>query len=225
LVANGRRSADDGTMTDRELSEAESWDARYAESDRIWSGEPNATLLRHTADLTPGSALDLGCGEGGDAVWLARQGWHVTATDISRVALDRAARHAAEAGVAERIDFQHHDLGVSFPAGEFDLVSAHFLHSWGDMPRERILRTAAGAVAPGGVLLVVGHAGFPHWEQHHHHDVQLPTPQEVVDALELPAGRWQVLVSEEHERMQARPDGEQGIRTDNTVKVRRLDLG
>jgi SAM-dependent methyltransferase len=214
-------------MTDETMSEAEAWDARYNESERIWSGEPNATLVQEAADLKPGTALDLGSGEGGDAIWLARQGWHVTATDISRVALDRAARHAAEAGVAGNIDFQQHDLGASFPDGQFDLVSAHFLHSWGDMPRERILRRAATAVAPGGVLLIVGHSGIPHWAQHdnHDHDVHLPTPQEVVDSLDLPHGQWEVLVSEEHERTQKRPDGQPDTRTDNTVKIRRLDVG
>ena len=212
-------------MTDDTMSEAEAWDARYNESDRIWSGEPNATLVRETAELSPGTALDLGSGEGGDAIRLARQGWQVTATDISRVALDRAARHAAEAGVAENIDFQQHDLGMSFPDGQFDLVSAHFLHSWGDLPRERILRRAAAAVAPGGVLLIVGHSGVPHWVRHdHQHDVHLPTPQEVVDSLELTDGQWEVLVSEEHERTQKRPDGQLDTRTDNTVKIRRLDV-
>lgn len=214
-------------MTDETMSEAEAWDARYNESDQIWSGEPNATLVQETADLEPGTALDLGSGEGGDAIWLARQGWQVTATDISRVALGRAARHAAEAGVADAIDFQQHDLGVSFPDGQFDLVSAHFLHSWGDMPREQILRRAAAAVAPGGVLLIVGHSGIPHWVQHdhHHHDAHLPTPQEVVDSLELADGQWEVLVSAEHERTQKRPDGQPGTRTDNTVKIRRLHVG
>lgn len=147
--------------TDSTRTDAEMWDDRYRESDRIWSGNPNVVLVREVEGLTPGRALDLGCGEGADAVWLARWGWKVTATDISRVALERAAVHAAEADVADRIDWQWHDLGASFPEGEYDLVSAQFLHSMGDLPRERILRRAALAVAPGGVLLVVGHAGLP----------------------------------------------------------------
>ncbi|MDX6349032.1 MAG: hypothetical protein QOF84_3822, partial [Streptomyces sp.] len=91
------------------------WDDRYAQNQRMWSGAPNAALVREVSDLAPGTALDLGCGEGGDAIWLARRGWRVTATDISGIALDRAAGHAAAAGVADRIDWQRHDLAESFP--------------------------------------------------------------------------------------------------------------
>lgn len=168
-------------------SDAEMWDDRYRESHRIWSGKPNTVLVREVEDLAPGRALDLGCGEGADAVWLAGRGWQVTATDISRVALGRAAEHAAEAGVADRVDWQFHDLGATFPEGAYDLVSAQFLHSMGDLPRERILHRAARAVAPGGVLLIVGHAGFPAWDDRHA-DMKLPTPDEVLASLELPEG-------------------------------------
>jgi SAM-dependent methyltransferase len=198
--------------------DAEVWDARYRESDQIWSGNPNDALVREISPLTPGSALDLGCGEGADAIWLAERGWHVTAADISAVALERAERHAARAGVV--VDWQRHDLGTSFPAGTFDLVCAQFLYSPGDMPRERILRTAAAAVAPGGVLLIVGHAGFPPWEHDHPH-VDLPTPQEVLESLRLPEGQWEVERSEEHPRTQVAPDGSTATRTDNTLRVRR----
>ncbi|MFE3250125.1 class I SAM-dependent methyltransferase [Streptomyces sp. NPDC059209] len=201
----------------------EFWDSRYGESDRIWSGDPNTVLVREVTALKPGRALDLGCGEGADSIWLAGRGWRVTAVDISGVALARAERHAAtaDAGVADRIDWQRHDLAVSFPAGTFDLVSAQFLHSPGDMPRERILRNAAAAVAPGGVLLIVGHAGLPSWEANPHPEVHLPTPAEVLESLEPADGEWEVLLSEEHERIQTRPDGQPGTRTDNALKLRR----
>lgn len=202
-------------------TDAELWDDRYRESDRIWSGNPNTVLVREVEGLKPGRALDLGCGEGADAVWLARWGWRVTATDISRVALERAAVHAAEAGVSDRVDWQWHDLGATFPEGEYDLVSAQFLHSMGDLPREEILRRAARAVAPGGVLLIVGHAGFPHWEQNPDPSVRFPTPDEVLASLELPDGAWDVLLSDEHERVQNDPDGNPTTRTDNALKVRR----
>uniref|UniRef100_A0AAU3GVZ4 Methyltransferase domain-containing protein n=1 Tax=Streptomyces sp. NBC_01401 TaxID=2903854 RepID=A0AAU3GVZ4_9ACTN len=206
--------------TDSTRTDAEMWDDRYRESDRIWSGNPNVVLVREVEGIEPGRALDLGCGEGADAVWLARSGWRVTATDISRVALERAAVHAADAGVADRTDWQWHDLGASFPEGEYDLVSAQFLHSMGDLPREQILRRAAAAVAPGGVLLIVGHAGFPSWE-HDHPDMHLPTTDEVLASLELPEGEWEVLLSEEHERIQNDPDGNPTTRTDNALKLRR----
>jgi SAM-dependent methyltransferase len=203
-------------------SDEEIWDERYRESDRIWSGNPNDALVREVADLKPGSALDLGCGEGADAIWLAHRGWRVTAVDISGVALERAARHAAAENVADRIDWQRHDLGTEFPTGDFDLVSAHFLHSMVDMPREQILRAAAGAVAHGGVLLVVGHSGFPPWEHNPHPELHFPTPQEVLADLDLAEGQWEVQVCAEHERTQAAPDGRTITRTDNTLKVRRV---
>ena len=203
-------------------STQEHWDAFYGAGERIWSGEPNVVLVREAAGLPPGRALDLGCGEGADAVWLARQGWRVTATDVSRVALDRAAGHAAAAGVGDRIDWQRHDLAASFPAGVFDLVSVQFLHSSVDLPRDRILRTASAAVAPGGVLLIVGHAGHAPWEDHADHQVHLPTPEEVLASLDLPEGHWEVLLSGEHPRTQTGPDGQPVARTDNVLELRRL---
>ncbi|MDQ3579172.1 MAG: methyltransferase domain-containing protein [Actinomycetota bacterium] len=196
----------------------EYWDTRYAKTDQMWSGEPNATLVRETADLPPGTALDVGCGEGADAIWLARRGWNVTAVDVSQVALDRAAELAA--GVEVR--WLRLDLATSFPDGTFDLVSAHFLHSEVELPREEILRAAASAVAPGGVLLIVGHAGFPPGEHGHHHEMGFPTPAEVLAGLDLPDGQWEPLLSAEHERVQVMPDGHEGKHTDNTLKIRRL---
>ncbi|GAA2208842.1 NAD(P)/FAD-dependent oxidoreductase [Nonomuraea monospora] len=203
------------------LTEEEAWDGRYRQSERIWSGAPNAVLVQEVSELPPGRALDLGSGEGGDAIWLAAKGWQVTAVDISGVALRRAARHAEEAGVGERVDWQRHDLGASFPEGVYDLVSACYLHSAGDMPREKILRRAAAAVAPGGVLLVAGHAGWPAWQQHEHSDVHFPTPREVLDSLEPGEGEWEVLRCEEFERTQKGPDGEPTTRTDNVLTIRR----
>ncbi|GAA4397454.1 hypothetical protein GCM10023088_80690 [Actinomadura verrucosospora] len=197
------------------------WDSRYAEHHHMWSGEPNAVLVQEAADLEPGTALDLGCGEGADAVWLARRGWRVTAVDISGVALERAAGHAEEAGVADRVDWQRRDLAVSFPEGSYDLVSAQFLHSPADMPREEVLRAAAAAVAPGGILLVAGHAGPPPWDPDAHPGVHLPTPDEVFESLALPEGDWEVLRSDEHERVQTAPDGRTMTRTDNALKLRR----
>ncbi|MFE2287010.1 class I SAM-dependent methyltransferase [Streptomyces sp. NPDC059443] len=199
----------------------EYWDTRYRESEKVWSGDANAVLAREAEGLAPGRALDLGCGEGGDAVWLARRGWHVTGTDISGVALERAAVHAADAGVDDRTEWERHDLAESFPAGEYDLVSACFLHTFGEFPRERILRRASAAVAPGGILLVVGHAGWASWQEDRP-EVDFPTAEEVVAQLELAAGAWEVLLAEEHVRVQNRPDGRPGTRTDNVVKVLRL---
>lgn len=210
-----------GQAPEADIVGEEYWDSRYRESGKVWSGDANAVLAREAEGLAPGRALDLGCGEGGDAVWLARKGWHVTGTDISGVALERATAHAADAGVADLTEWQRHDLAESFPAGRYDLVSACFLHTFGEFPRERILRRAAAAVAPGGILLVVGHAGWAPWQEDRP-KVAFPTPDEVVAQLELPAGAWEVLLAEEHVRVQNQPDGRPGTRTDNAVKVRRL---
>ncbi|MEU6737430.1 class I SAM-dependent methyltransferase [Streptomyces physcomitrii] len=213
----GSAAPDPAPVTDEEL-----WDSRYAGSTRVWSGLPNHALVRETEQLAPGRALDLGCGEGADAIWLARRGWQVTAADVSRVALDRGAAHAAEQGVADRIDWQRHDLGHSFPAGGYDLISAHFLHTYGALRREEALRRAVDCVAPGGILLVVGHAGWPRWAEDPDPEVYFPTPEDVLAELRLPAGAWEVLVSETYERPAARPDGVMDTREDTTLKVRRL---
>jgi SAM-dependent methyltransferase len=210
---------DAGNMTEQQ----EMWDARYREAQQIWSGNPNVAFVREVEALPPGAALDLGCGEGADAIWLAGKGWQVTAVDISGVAIERARRHAADAGVADRIDWQQHDLAASFPAGTFDLVSIQFLHSPGDLPREEILRAASRAVRPGGVLLIEGHSDFGAFAERHqgHGDMHFPTPAEVIRDLELADGEWEVLVSEAHERSQVGPEGEPTVRTDTTVKLRR----
>lgn len=208
-------------MTDTNAT-AEHWDARYGEHEQFWSGNPNTALVEHVRALAPGRALDLGCGEGADAIWLAEQGWQVTAVDVSGAALRRAQRAAEEAGVRARINFQQADLAIAFPRGEFDLISAQFLHSEVELPREDILRTAAAAVAPGGVLLIEGHANIPDWspEQYHDHAVHLPSSRELLGTLGL-GQEWEVLVCGEHERIQNGPDGYIGARQDTTLKLRR----
>jgi SAM-dependent methyltransferase len=198
----------------------EFWNTRYAEHEHVWSGRPNAVLVEEVTGLVPGRALDLGCGEGADAIWLARNGWQVTATDVSSIALERAAKQAAIENVADRIDWQQRDLTSSFPPGEYDLVSAQFLHSNREaFPRTEILRAAAAAVAPAGVLLIVGHGGPPPWEPES--DVRLPTPDEVLASLELPDGDWEVLRCDEYEREQNDPHGQPMTRIDNALTLRR----
>ena len=195
------------------------WDDLYGDS-RRWSGRPNPVLVEVVEPLAPGTVLDLGCGEGGDAVWLAQRGWHVTAVDVSGTALARAADHAAEAGVGERITWAHHDLGRSFPDGTFDLVSAQFFQSPIELDRERILRQARDVVAPGGSLLVVGHAESPSWTPGSHHHADLPQADDVLAGLDLPEG-WQVVRSEQASREGTGPDGQTGTLVDSVVLVQR----
>ena len=191
-----------------QLFTQETWDARYAESDRIWSGRPNPRLVEQVTGRSPGTALDVGAGEGADAVWLAGQGWQVTAMDISEVALARTAAHAREAGVTDRVTTLHHDvLGDAPLPGGFDLVSAQYLHP----PVDRFASTVerlGQAVRPGGLLLVVGHhpddvtSGV---RSGHGHPELLFTPDQVVAVL--PADAWDVRLAESQTRAVDSPDG------------------
>jgi len=197
------------------------WEERYSERDRIWSGRVNFRLAEVASTRKPGSALDLGCGEGADARWLAERGWHVVAVDISETALQRAAEDARARGLDDRIDFQQHDLSDSFPVGTFDLVSAQYLHSMAHLDRPRIFEQAAKAVASDGLLLIVDHAGPPPWAPKLGHDHEFPTVEEVVDSLKLDAAEWERLRTEVAEREASGPDGQVGPLTDNVIVLRR----
>ena len=136
--------------------QAAEWDARYSERDgSMWSGRPNGRLVAEVADLTPGRALDLGCGEGADAIWLARRGWKVTAIDISDVAVTRAREASDLAGAS--VEWVCGDaLQAPLPARAFDLVSMQYPalpKSAGEAAVQRLLDT----VRPGGLLLAVYH--------------------------------------------------------------------
>jgi SAM-dependent methyltransferase len=131
------------------------WDQRYVDVP-IWSGNPNGTLVNEVGGLIPGRALDVGAGEGGDAVWLAEHGWDVTASDISRRALQRVEAEATRRG--QRVECQHADANAldAFEVGAFDLVCAQYA-SIPRTPDDRGVHNLLNAVAPGGTLLVVSH--------------------------------------------------------------------
>lgn len=198
----------------------EFWDDLYNKRDQIWSGKPNAQLTLATRTIKPGTALDLGCGEGGDAVWLAQQGWHVTATDVSPVALERSRALAIQHDQVDNIEFQQHDFAVSFPAGTYHLVSAQFLQSPIEFQRTRVLQKAAAAVAVGGYLLIVEHGSAPSWSPHA--TMHFPSPQETLDSLELDEADWQIELLDAPERQITSPTGEQAAIKDNVIFLKRL---
>jgi SAM-dependent methyltransferase len=199
----------------------EHWEEHYGERERVWSGRVNARLAEIVAPLPAGRALDLGCGEGADAVWLAELGWQVVAVDISDTALARATAEAVTRGVADRIDFQQHDLSQSFPDGTFDLVSAQFLHSKLPLDRTAILQRAAGALRPGGALVIVDHSAPPPWASKLHHDHYFPSADEVVTALNLPEAEWEKVRMDAVEREATGPGGEPATWIDNVIVLRR----
>jgi SAM-dependent methyltransferase len=135
------------------------WEDRYGAPGLTWSGNPNPVLVAEASDLPTGRALDIGSGEGGDALWLARQGWQVTGVDIAQNALDKARIRLEELdpAAAARARWEQHDLAEWGPdPRSFDLVTSQFMH----LPepiRSRLFHDLAEAVAPGGTLLIVGH--------------------------------------------------------------------
>ncbi|ONM50432.1 class I SAM-dependent methyltransferase [Nocardia donostiensis] len=178
------------------------WDELYGSQDQLFSGLPNDVLVAEVAGLEPGQALDVGCGEGADACWLAEQGWQVTAVDVSQVALERAAK------IRPDVSWSHADLAATPPPRRsFDLVTAHYFPIEHE-PGHTIVRGLIDAVAPGGTLLFVGHdpADFPD-EHEHEHDYDprdFYLPGEVADLLD---DEWVILVNETRARTRPGPPG------------------
>lgn len=177
---------------------AQEWDERYS-GERVWSGHPNAALVAEVQDLPPGRALDVGCGEGADAVWLAQHGWHVTALDVSARAVEltlaatqRAGRSAE--GVAAGL------LDAALPTGSFDLVTAMFpvLERTPERIAEHLL---LDLVAPGGTLLIAHHADidYEHARAHGCDPDAYVAPADV-RALAEEVGGWRVVTDEDRTR-------------------------
>ncbi|WP_434993434.1 class I SAM-dependent methyltransferase [Arthrobacter sp. Ld5] len=205
----------------------EFWDDRYRQhAARIWSGNPNAQLVAAAEGLAPGRALDVGCGEGADAVWLASRGWTVLGVDVSEVALTRARAHAGALGdtITDHIEWRHADLldSPELP-GDQDLVSVQFMHL-PDPDRARIFRQLAALVGLGGTLLIVGHdpsdrhTGVgrpPHAEVFY-------TPQQIAALLD---DSWDIRACESRPRTQRTPDGRDVAIRDAVLQAVRVRRG
>jgi len=204
---------------DTDLSPTEYWEQRYSGSERIWSGKVNATIASVVAELTPGAAIDLGCGEGGDVLWLAEQGWTALGLDISATAVGRARDEAAARGL-DGASFEAVDLDAWEPEpASVDLVTASFFQSNVALDRTAILRRAMTALRPGGRLVTVSHAAPPSWAKDH--PAKMVSVQDEVAQLCGSAEEWEVELAEARPRAATAPDGSAGEHLDAVLVLRR----
>ncbi|QIX27585.1 class I SAM-dependent methyltransferase [Nocardioides sp. JQ2195] len=215
--------------------------------DQIWTGDratamsssdPNPHLVEQVGDLTPGTAIDAGCGAGAEAIWLASQGWKVTGADVAQAALALAEDRAVEAGVEGQVDWVRADLSTSEPPVRYDLVTTHYAHP--EMSQLDFYDRIASWVAPGGTLLIVGHLhhdspgspaqahdhghGHGHGGEHGHDSSQPPaeasaTAATITDRLDTAV--WSIDTAEESQRTMAGPNGRQTTIHDVVVRASR----
>jgi 2-polyprenyl-3-methyl-5-hydroxy-6-metoxy-1,4-benzoquinol methylase len=195
----------------------QAWEERYQSRTHVWSGNPNAVLVAEVADLTPGTALDAGSGEGADACWLAERGWQVTGIDLSDTAVERARQHAAEKGLD--VTFEQLDLTVQDVTGSYDLVSAFFLH-FPKVQREQAYSRLAAAVSPGGTLLIVGHDPSDAETTMPRHGL-LERGWTAGDMAEWLGEGWFIDVAEARPRQVVDPEGREVTIHDAVVRARR----
>jgi SAM-dependent methyltransferase len=197
------------------------WENRYRGQHQARPTSPNPHLVGETESLPPGAALDAGCGEGAEAIWLASRGWRVTAVDIAATALRHAWERAEALGddVAGRIDWVAADLATwTPPEAGFDLVCSHYVHVPGSPTA--LFRRLATAVAPGGTLLIVGHdPSDPHTAQHTSAAEAYVTAEQV--AATLDPATWEVVVAETRSRSATDHDGREVTLRDVVVLGRR----
>ncbi|WP_395726948.1 methyltransferase domain-containing protein [Nakamurella sp.] len=201
--------------------------------DQIWTGEravamstaePNPHLIKEIGGLEPGTAIDAGCGAGAEAVWLATQGWTVTAADIAAPALAVAEERAVAAAVGGQVEWVQADLSIWEPNTRFDLVTTHYAHP--AMPQLEFYDRIASWVAAHGTLLIVGHL-------HHHgtgdqpHEHERPHPPAEASATataitaRLDPATWELVTAEESQRTMAGPDGRPTTIADVVVRATR----
>ena len=205
----------------RESTTSRSSRGRSASVEQLWSGHPNDWLPELAADWSPGTALEIGCGEGADVLWLTQHGWQVIGLDLSATAIGRLTEQAERLGVASRVTGRVHDAGDGLPAGPFDLVTSFYVHGGhepGSLDLVALLSDAAARVAPGGHLLTAVHAVNPPWHTHH---ARTYTAAELLEGLAEATAGWEVVVGEERDRRATGPDGQEGHRADAVVCLRR----
>ena len=209
--------------------DVDGWNERYRGSACVWSGHPNEAVTEYAPAPTAGPkglprALDLGCGEGGDAIWLASQGWQVVGVDWAAVALDRARAAAADAGV--EVSFVEADVTdrsrvTALAAdGPFDLVTVAFLHPE-VCDQTKVYSPLPPLVAPGGHLLVVAHAAAPPWADASAHEHRFLSAAEELSMLELDPELWETVFAETRTRTSVGPDGILATLDDSVVLARR----
>ncbi|MGD0219269.1 MAG: class I SAM-dependent methyltransferase [Acidimicrobiales bacterium] len=196
--------------------DAEAWDSRYRGSELVWGAGPNRFLVEEVSNLEPGTALDVACGEGRNAIWLAEQGWQVVGLDFSAVGLDKARRLAVARGVA--VEWVEGDVVAWEPPARYDLVVVLYLQLPADL-RRQVLGRIAGSVAAGGTMLVVGHdrsnlaCGYGGPQD----PAVLFGPKDVAEEL---AGVLEIERAEQVRRVVTTPDGE-AVAIDALVRGRR----
>ncbi|MGA0616285.1 class I SAM-dependent methyltransferase [Paracoccus sp. KR1-242] len=195
------------------------WERHYGTMTTPSNGRPSAMLVRFVAGRAPGRALDLGCGRGDDAIWLAGQGWHVTGADVSETALAAARASAQAAGVGSMTRFECHDLSATVPEGTFDLAFSMFMHSPVEFDRLGALRRAAAGVAPRGLLLIAAHGSCPPWSWVDSETVY-PTAEEDLAALDLPG--WRRVFVGPIEREATGPNGVRATVLDTVIVVEKV---
>jgi SAM-dependent methyltransferase len=202
---------------------AEFWEARYQAAPPQWGTQPNAAFVKVMEELrpSPGTALELGCGHGGDTLWLASLGWRVTAVDVSATAVERVAAGARARGLGDQVTAVQCDVSQEIPAGEFSLVYACYFHSPVHIARDSILGAAASRVRAGGLLVIVDHASAAPWSWTPHEHYQFPSPAGTLAAAGLGDG-WQTELAAARQRVATGPDGTTTATvTDNVIAARR----
>lgn len=206
----------------------EFWDQQYSdEHPSAPPPQPNTAFAALAAELAlvpvprrrAPRGLELACGRGGDALWLAARGWRVTAVDVSEHVVDVLAERARLAGVGERLDVEALDLASFVPdTGPVDLVYATYFHATTGLDRDAVLRTAARSVRDEGILLVVDHGSSAPWSWNRHDEH--PTADDLWHSLDL-GPEWTAAVVEQRTRLAHGPGGRTATVVDNVVAARR----